>query len=289
MLADELHGVPAPGGLDVLTFHDLCLRLGREAKTLPDPEPTEKTREWWDEVLPQALDAAIPIVGGRYHAVVIDEGQDFEKAWLESLYLMLADPDNDVLYVFHDPEQALFRDDVVDTLGLPEYPLDWNCRNTGGIHRFAAAYAPSLEAAGVLREDGRAVESVLGADSGGVVEALRKVLHRLVAEERLPPWQIAVLTGVPLSHSAVWSQRRFGNQVLWNGSYDDAGHSRGLSADAAPNQPTDTILCDSIRRFKGLEREVIVLVEMDESDPRLAQLMYVGATRARQHLVVIGP
>lgn len=137
----------------------------------------------------------------------------------------------------------------------------------------------------MLRSDGRGVEEVDA--STGVIEALRRVLHRLVVEERLAPWQIAVLTGVPLSRSVVWKQRQFGNQVLWNGSYDDAGHSLGLSADAAPDQPTDTILCDSIRRFKGLEREVVVLVEMDPSDRRLAQQMYVGSTRARQHLVVI--
>ncbi|MEP7378012.1 MAG: ATP-binding domain-containing protein [Chloroflexota bacterium] len=115
---------------------------------------------------------------------------------------------------------------------------------------------------------------------------MRKVLHRLVVEERLAPWQICVLTGVPLSRSEVWRHRRFGNQVLWNGSYDDEGHSLGLAADVVPEQPTDTILCDSIRRFKGLEREVIVLVELDESDRRFTQQMYVGATRARQHLVV---
>lgn len=287
MLADDLAGSPAPGGLDVLTFHELCLRLGREAETLPIPEPVEKTQDWWDVVLPGALDAAIPKVGGRYHAVVVDEGQDFEKDWLESLYLMLADPDDDVLYVFHDPEQALYRDDVVGTLSLPEFHLDWNCRNTGPIHRFASEFAPGLAAAEVLREEGRAVETIDVDTSGGVLEAVRKVLHRLVVEDRLAPWQIAVLTGVPLSRSAVWRQRRFGNQVLWNGSYADEGHSLGLSADAAPEQPTDTILCDSIRRFKGLEREVVVLVELDQSDRRLTQLMYVGSTRARQHLVVI--
>ena len=285
-LADDLAGTPAPGGLDVLTFHELCLRMGREAGTLPVPEPAEKTQDWWDVVLPRAIDAAIPEVGGRYHAIVIDEGQDFAKPWLESLYLMLVDPDHDVLYVFHDPEQALYRDDIVDTLGLPEFYLDWNCRNTGPIHRFAATYAPALASAPVLHEEGRAVETI-SVGEGGVVEALRKVLHRLVVEERLAPWQIAVLTGVPLSRSGVWKQRQFGNQVLWNGSYDDAGHSLGLSADATPDQPTDTILCDSIRRFKGLEREVIILVEFDDSDRRLAQLMYVGATRARQHLVAI--
>ena len=199
---------------------------------------------------------------------------------------MLVDPDEDVLYVFHDPDQALYTDDVVGTLGLPDYFLDWNCRNTGPIHRFAAGYAPDLARAQVLREEGRGVEQIpAGAD--GVVEALRKVLHRLVVEEHLAPWQICVLTGVSLSRSAVWKQQQFGNQVLWNGSYDDAGVSLGLSADLVPEQPSDTILCDSIHRFKGLEREVIVLVELDPSDQRFTKLMYVGATRARQHLVVI--
>ncbi|CAN5580622.1 hypothetical protein BH23CHL7_BH23CHL7_15940 [soil metagenome] len=43
----------------------------------------------------------------------IDEGQDFARSWLESLELMLGEPGVDVLYVFHDPEQALYRDDVV--------------------------------------------------------------------------------------------------------------------------------------------------------------------------------
>lgn len=62
-----------------------------------------------------------------------------------------------------------------------------------------------------------------------------------------------------------------------------------LSADAVPEQPSDTILCESIRRFKGLESPVVVLVELDPADARLQQLLYVGATRAREHLVVITP
>jgi hypothetical protein len=96
------------------------------------------------------------------------------------------------------------------------------------------------------------------------------------------------LNGRSPAKSDVWHQRRFGNEVLWSGSYDDSGRSLGLSADEAPPQPTDTILFDSIRRFKGLEREVVVLVELDEPDERRDRLMYVGATRAKQHLVVFG-
>jgi superfamily I DNA/RNA helicase len=116
----DLAGEPSPGGLTVSTFHELCLTLGREAGTLP-PEPADKTQEWWDEILPRALYDALSVVGGRYHAIVVDEGQDFARDWLDSLYLMLTDAEHDVLYVFHDPEQALYRDDAVASLGLAEY------------------------------------------------------------------------------------------------------------------------------------------------------------------------
>ncbi len=142
----------------------------------------------------------------------------------------------------------------------------------------------------MLREDGPEVEVIQAAPGRETLEALRVLLHRLVVEEGLPPWKIAVLTGASLAKSEVWRQRVFGNQVLWNGAYDDAGHSLGLPADEVPEQPTDTLLCDSIRRFKGLEREVVILVELDGLDPRAEQLLYVGATRARQHLVLVsGP
>ena len=130
-------------------------------------------------------------------------------------------------------------------------------QHTGPIHRFAARYAPGLASAQVLGEEGSAVELV---PSGDTLEALRKVLHRLVVEERIAPWQIDVLTGVSLARSAVWKHHQFVNEVLWDGSHDELGQSLGLPADQVPDQPSDTILCDSIHRFKGLEREVIILV-----------------------------
>jgi len=53
--------------------------------------------------------------------------------------------------------------------------------------------------------------------------------------------------------------------------------------------PSDVILFDTIRRFKGLERPVIVLVELGGAEPRmLDRLLSVGASRARQHLLMIG-
>ena len=48
------------------------------------------------------------------------------------------------------------------------------------------------------------------------------------------------------------------------------------------------MLLESIRRFKGLERLVVVLTAIDEltADDETT-LLYVGLSRARVHLVVI--
>jgi hypothetical protein len=82
---------------------------------------------------------------------------------------------------------------------------------------------------------------------------------------------------------------RFGNEVLGNPAVDDTGRNLGLPAHLVPELPSDVILFDTIRRFKGLERPVIVLVELGLAEAKmLDRLLYVGASRARQHLVVIG-
>lgn len=277
------------GRLTVSTFHQLCENLAREAGTLPK-KPNPVTAEWFSETLPEALDDAVFELGPTYHAIVIDEGQDFDADWLLSLESLLSDPKDDVLYVFHDPAQAIYRDDVVESLGLQTVvELDENCRNPGPIHDFAMGHAPDAPATVPLREEGRKVEVIRAEAGAPTLDALRKALHRLRVDEGVRPWEIAVLVGGSLEDSAVWKERKFGNEVLWNGQVDDAGKTIGLAATAVPEQPSDAILCDSIRRFKGLEKPVIVLVELKPEDERLDRLLYIGSSRAKQHLVVIAP
>ena len=279
----------ASGRLVVGTFHDLCRRLATEAGTLP-PQPGHPGREWFDSQLPTALERALPTVGGRVQALVVDEGQDFDELWLMLLEQLLADPKRGVLYVFHDPAQAIYRPDAVATLGLEEYSLPDNCRNARPIHDLAYRFYDGTLPAEAVREDGRAVLIVEAEGPVATVDAVRAALHDLVHAEKVDRAQIAVLTGVSLEHSATWRQRRFkGDLVLWNGGVDDDGRSKGLSADQVPDQPPGTILCESIYRFKGLERDVVVLAEIRPDDERLERLMYVGATRAKHHLVVIAP
>ncbi len=123
-------------------------------------------------------------------------------------------------------------------------------------------HAPDAPATVALREEGREVEVIEAEPGEPTLEALRKVLHRLRVDEGVRPWEIAVLVGASLEDSAVWKERKFGNEVLWNGQVDDAGKTLGLAAADVPEAPSDVIVCDSIRRFKGLEKPVIVLVEL---------------------------
>jgi hypothetical protein len=150
------------------------------------------------------------------------------------------------------------------------------------------SHAPDAPATTAMRDDGRPVEVIQAAPGAETIAALRRVLHRLRVDQKVMPWEIAVLTGARMEESLVWRERRFGNEVLWNGQVDDAGKSLGLAASAVPQPPTDAIVCDTIRRFKGLERSVIILCELAPADPKFDRLLYVGSSRAGQHLVVIG-
>jgi len=68
----------------------------------------------------------------------------------------------------------------------------------------------------------------------------------------------------------------------------DDGSSKGLAPEDVPDEP-DEVLFETIRRFKRMEREVVVLVEIPTEGDRLDELLYVGLTRATTELVVIAP
>jgi hypothetical protein len=288
-LLRELATTEAPGGLEVTTFHRLCERLGQAAGVL-SARPAPIPQGWWDETLPAALQDAIDALPAEhFHAIVVDEGQDFARDWLETLDFLLQDPGEDTLWVFHDPGQALYRDDVVGELGLERIELHENWRNPESVATLAGRFYRGGEEVSAFREGGIR-HRVIDADPGdATLEELRKVLHELTEVEKVPPWEIAVLSGGSAEKSDAWRTRRFGNVVLANEAIHDDGSSRGLPHEDVRDEPDDCVVFESIRRFKGLEREVIVLVELPETGVRLDELLYVGLTRATTQLVVIAP
>lgn len=286
-LMRDLADAPAQAGLDVTTFHRLCEQFAQRAGMMPT-RPSPIPQDWWDKTLPLALDRAREALpDDRFHAVIVDEGQDFEPGWLLSLQLLLVSPDDDVLWIFHDPGQALYRADKVSELGLPRIDLFENHRNPEPVAALAGRFYHGSEELARYREGGLTPRIIVAEPGKPTLEALRVELHRLIEVEGVRTWQICVLSGSTASKSEVWREHRFGNAVLWNEALEPDGSSRGLPPEEVLDEPSDVILFETIRRFKGLEREVVVLVELPEEAERLDELLYVALTRATTSLTII--
>jgi len=248
----------------------LCDEFAKKADVVL---PTAIDQQYFDEALPAAFQRALDrLPSERFDAIVADEGQDFHADWWVLLQLALSHPDDGILYVFHDDNQRIFRREGGLPDGLAPFELSRNLRNTKAIHSVASAFysGGELVSAG---PDGRPVELVEATDPAAVRRQLSRVLHRLITEEKIAPEEIAILSGRTWDKGSLAGEDQLGMFPI---THD-------------PNGAPGKVLFETIHRFKGLERPVVALVDIDsyvEKDN--AELLYVGLTRARLHLVVVG-
>jgi hypothetical protein len=275
----------------VSTFHGLCETLGVQAGTL-GPKPAKPGQDWFDRSLPTALDAAITALPDeRYQAIIVDEGQDFRIGWLESVQFLFGNPDDGIFWVFHDPGQALVREDEVGRLGLEELRLFEDYRSPAPCAALSAHFYRGPGEPVAVDTEGRRPVIVAAAPGRDTTEEVRRRLHDLLITNGVRPWDITVLTGSTATSSDVWRQRSFGSVQLWNGAIDDEGRSLGLPADQVPDLPSDdgVVRFETVRRFKGLESPVVILCELPLGASRENELLYTALTRATAHLIVIAP
>src|SRR5687768_1529000 len=281
--------------ITVSTFHRLSERLGQEAGLI-GPKPAHD--QAYFDGLPDVLDRALSALPEhRYDAIVVDEGQDLDQMWWLPLLDLLRDRERGIVYVFGDVNQDLYHAREPDELGgvMPESPpvfyLTENRRSTKAIHDFAMRFsstdtdAPPSTAIG---PDGQPVEIFTYTD--GDADACRKVLgtvlRRVIDAGRVAPSDVVVLT--PRSSRSSWLMRGDGSPVeAWPYRLMPEYGPEG-SVLPAPTKGNEVRIA-SIFRYKGLESPVVVLCEMDGrvDAAELAPLLYVGATRARSHLVIV--
>ena len=266
--------VGAIDGLTVLNFHELCAEFARRAgRDVPDLASPSLPNKFFREDLPGLLADAIADAGERFEAMVIDEGQDFSATDRAALELLLADPDDSVLYVFQDETQAIYREaSPWPEAGKATYELTENRRNTRAIHGVLQRLASDTRTQ-PLGPEGRPPEFVTARTAAQAARELSRVLHRLIRDEAVAPRSIAVLV----------SSRRAVPELV------EDGRIGAFEITDAHADERDRVLVESVTRFKGLEREVIVLVRLAPVDYcEYEPMLYVGASRARSQLVVIG-
>ena len=230
--------------------------------------PENPDTDWWDDPAGELLLEAFTVGDFRADAIIIDEGQDFDDSWFVALEAAIDDPDEGLFLVFADRHQAIYREDWEPPFDAVEYSLDLNCRNTNQIAEVVArVYGDELATRGA---DGPEPEFIAVESPAGVDKALRGILHRLVNEGAIPVDRVVILT-----------QRRDAKDRLVGTT------SAGFTLDTIGTP--DTVAVETIYRFKGLETDAaIVLLERLEND-RDRALAYIGLSRARFQLVVIGP
>ncbi|MEW8008985.1 MAG: NERD domain-containing protein/DEAD/DEAH box helicase [Candidatus Thiodiazotropha endolucinida] len=223
----------------------------------------------------------------KFDALIVDEGQDILNmdalAQLDScLYGGISEGR---WCFFHDAnnQSGLCGSYVPDAYDYLEsicpvrIPLNTNCRNSLPIlQRIQGDLDADVGNSGV--GDGPAVREVRVADADSAIQALEKELHDLVGGEGFNAGDIVVLSPLPFAQS-------------WTSSLsENLRASISVLDDASPrNMNRHTIGFAQIGDFKGLESEVVVLVDMPRpghSEP-LRSLHYVGMSRARALLSMI--
>jgi hypothetical protein len=263
---------PSPN-LDIVNFHALCYDLARRAGVLPVKRDEDT---FFNRQLPEALMDAADALGIRYDAIVVDEGQDFREDWWIPLQTLLRDPDHGILYIFFDDNQRLYVPDSTFPIQQPPYPLTVNCRNTQNIHQTVVKFYKAEVSPAARGPVGRPVEVVFYDTPQYLRSTLQAVLRRLTVDERIPTDEIVVLTPRSLSKSRLLGGSNSGGPEL---------------TDTWPSSPGQ-VYCTTIYDFKGLERAVVILADIHSWPPEwddMVRLLYVGCSRACNHLIVLLP
>lgn len=278
-LREQCQGI---ANLDVATFHQVCHRWIQMARIetgrdlMAEARHDYRAANEFDHLMPIALANAVDALGPGYDAIVVDEGQDFgDEFWLP-IEMLLTQPDEASLYVFFDENQDIYRRSAEIPVTSEPMMLDRNCRNTGAIHKAAYQHyrgAP-VEAPEI---PGVRIEKICSQGIEGQARVVGQLVTRLITEEKISPHEIAILICEgSLKHAC---ERALKNVPIPSNSkftrLEDYGQGK--------------ITVDTVARFKGLERQVVVLWALDGSTPENdRETLYVGMSRAKAALFICG-
>lgn len=268
--------------LDVASFHQVCHRWLERARKVGGEDCLAEARsryhgaDEYNQLMPIALAEAIYGLGPAYDAIIVDEAQDFGDEYWMPVEMLLNDAENGLLYVFLDENQDIYsRSGEIPIKGVPVV-LDRNCRTSAAIHRAAYRHYRGAEVSASDIE-GVPVEVVTAGDVDRQAKSISAIVTRLVAEERVAPHHIGILV---CDHAG---------KLLYERALKKHVFPKAVSLDHLESYREGSVTVDTVRRFKGLERQVIILWGFDHADPEEdRETVYVGMSRATSALYLVG-
>ncbi len=255
--------------VEVFNFHELCKTAARQ--TGFSLRHFSNQNEFYDQYLPEVLLDSAEKMGRIYDAIIIDEGQDFKENYWIGLEALLKE--GGYLYIFFDNNQNLYGgfENFSGLITESSFQLNQNCRNTKAIHDLVAKFHNKPESLECYSPLGREPQRLTYNGEEDMQRQLQKIIHRLVIEDHIDPEDIVILTPRGEAKTQLKSGLKLGNFIL---------------TDQYPTHPSK-IQATSIFKFKGLERKVVIITEIDtRTNFNRDMVMYVGCSRARTELII---
>lgn len=226
--------------------------------------PIEKVLEEFEEY----LEVVFHEENWRYSNIIVDEGQDLDDRLLNRLY-ELVKKQGGCFYVFYDRNQYIMKNRTATWIEDAEcrLVLHKNCRNTAEVFKTSC---------GIM-----GLENVTYNDIHGEVPAAKFYSTELefenvvcdfiarIKEEEVALEDVVILTARTEDRSWMDIHRKYSGISLSN------------------VKEKGKILFTSIRKFKGLEAEAVLIVDASMSalvQPENRRLLYTGTSRAKNLL-----
>ena len=292
LLGDWLKLQTEGTGITAGTWHETLKDM--IAKSSVGEEFSEHELEAWNrgeykrlfnELYPFYGELALEELGTPFDVLVMDEAQDL---WGQATFNIMTRTIKGGMAggtwaIFGDlTRQALYDNSSGSVQELSEYSdhfvrakLTLNCRNTRKIAEEAAIIGgfdtPPYK---LGSEAGMPVEHRFWRKPDGLVRTLQKTIGRLISD------------GVSVDDVMILSPRRLENSAL--ADVDQICDMPLFDCSRSLDPPQKCIRFSTIYSFKGLESQVVIMVDIEEVDDDKSQsLLYVGMSRARSLLVLL--
>lgn len=271
-LADHMSRL-VPTRVVAETFHELAVRVARgEGMTVDFAAPGV-----FDAVAGQCV-AALSKHAPDLDFIVLDEVQDLQPAWVESMLMRLRREGRALL--LEDPSQQLYPDrepfELPDAVTVTSMDNFRTPRQIVGLINLLRLTETPVDASSA--HDGEVPDPIVYADDRECLKGTEKAVQRCL-DRGFAIDEVAVVSMRGRGHSLMLNADRLGSWALrrFDGRYDASG---------APQWTQGELLVESVRRFKGQAAPAVVFTECDFEalDSITKRLVFVGLTRARMHL-----
>lgn len=209
----------------------------------------------------------------NFKHIIIDEGQDFADEHLDILNTIAKLAGGD-FYVFYDKNQLVQRFDMPNWIDKMECRLilSRNCRNTINIATTSFASIGVDKVKMGIDIIGQKPTLSIVKDKQNTMDNIAETI-RYYKEQGFQKKQITILTLKTEKKSVLYSETSVGGYRITDNIADKE------------------ILFTTARKFKGLESDVVIIVDFDETifqNEENRKMFYVASSRAKHILHIVG-